>query len=293
MHCSTPAQDLLRTLAAKFSFSPSAKYATMELLARLRQFWTQQSLPSGMESMDLEQFRLDKIISAQGEYSRRDVKKLAQRGAITVNGKVVKRAEKKIDPDCDQVCVNGKMLVLRTHVYLMLHKPQGVVSASRDTSEKTVVDLVPPAFFRKGLFPAGRLDKDTTGFVLITDDGELAHRILSPRNHVPKTYIAVLDHPISQEHIERFASGILLDGDTLCKPALLSPEPDWPEQPAARVVLREGMYHQIKRMFSSMDIQVVALHRIAIGGVALDPHLKVGDCRELTPEEKLLLECRD
>lgn len=243
--------------------------------------------------MDMEQFRLDRIIAAQGEYSRRDVKKLIQRGAVTVNGQLAQKAETKLDPDKDQVCVNGKVLMLRTHVYIMLNKPQGVVSASRDAREKTVVDLVPPELARKGLFPAGRLDKDTTGFVLITDDGELSHRILSPRNHVPKTYIAVLDHQILDEHIEKFAEGIVLDGNDICKPAILAREPDWPEQPAARVVLREGMYHQIKRMFSALGIQVLALHRISIGDVALDAELVPGACRELTSEELTHIECRE
>jgi len=241
----------------------------------------------------LEQFRLDKMIAAQGEYSRKDVKKLAQRGAITVNGKVIKKTEEKIDPDRDIVTVNGKTLMLRTHIYLMLNKPQGVVSASRDTREKTVVDLVPPEFARKGLFPAGRLDKDTTGFVLITDDGELAHRILSPKNHVPKTYIAVLDKPIEDAHIDRFAEGMTIDGQEVCKPALLAREPEWPVQPAARVILQEGMYHQIKRMFAALGMEVVALRRISMGGVQLDPNLADGECRELTAEELTLIECRD
>ena len=250
------------------------------------------NLLSGMGSMEMEQQRLDKIIAAQGEYSRKDVKKLAQRGAITVNGKVVKKAEEKIDPDRDIVCVNGKTLMLRTHVYIMLNKPQGVVSASRDEREKTVVDLVPPELSRKGLFPAGRLDKDTTGFVLITDDGDLAHRILSPKNHVSKTYIAVLDQPIRDEFIDRFAEGLTIDGQEVCKPALLAREPDWPVQPAVRVVLQEGMYHQIKRMFAALDREVVALRRISMGGVQLDPALADGACRELTQEELTLIECR-
>ncbi len=281
----------LRTQAVKKLFSPALKYATIAGM-RLRAAWAQYNLSSGMESMELEQFRLDKIIAAQGEYSRKDVKKLAQRGAITINGKVVKKSEEKIDPDRDIVCVNGKKLMLRTHVYLMLNKPQGVVSASRDNRDKTVVDLVPPEFARKGLFPAGRLDKDTTGFVLITDDGDLAHRILSPKNHVSKTYIAVLDKPIRDEHIGIFAEGMTIDGQEECKPALLSREPEWPVQPAVRVVLQEGMYHQIKRMFAALGMEVTALRRISMGGVWLDPALGDGECRELTPEELELIEYR-
>ena len=264
-------------------------------MAKLFRCWIADTAESiiGMGNEKLEQLRLDRIIAAQGEYSRRDVKKLAARGVITVNGSVVKRTEEKIDPDRDQVCINGKALMLRTHVYIMLNKPQGVVSASRDPKEKTVVDLVPPQLRRKGLFPAGRLDKDTTGFVLITDDGELAHRILSPKSHVPKTYIAVLDRPITEVNIAEFSQGIVLDGGEVCKPALLSHERDGPVQPAARVVLREGMYHQIKRMFYQSGIQVLALERIAMGNVQLDPALPAGGCRELTTQELAAIECRE
>lgn len=279
------------------------KYGTM--IDRYFRYWGSAAWEQGCRMLDaaqsiigmgngkLEQLRLDKIIAAQGEYSRRDVKRLAARGAVTVNGRVVKRTEEKIDPDRDQVCVNGRALMLRAHVYIMLNKPQGVVSASRDQRERTVVDLVPDQLKRKGLFPAGRLDKDTTGFVLITDDGELAHRLLSPKNHVPKTYVAVLDRPIQEKHIEQFSQGMALDGGEICKPALLSHEPDWPAQPAARVVLREGMYHQIKRMFSQCGIQVLSLKRIAMGGVRLDPELPVGGCRELTAQELSAIELHE
>lgn len=287
MHCAP------RLTEMKYLFPLALKYGTMTVLMKLREVWTRYNLSSGMGSMEMELQRLDKIIAAQGEYSRKDVKKLVQRGVITVNGKVVKKSEEKVDPDKDIVCVNGKTLMLRTHVYIMLNKPQGVVSASRDEREKTVVDLVPPELSRKGLFPAGRLDKDTTGFVLITDDGDLAHRILSPKNHVNKTYIAVLDQPIRDEFIDRFAEGLTIDGQEVCKPALLSREPEWPVQPAVRVVLQEGMYHQIKRMFAALGREVVALRRISMGGVQLDPTLADGACRELTPEELTRIECRE
>ncbi len=256
-----------------------------------RRYCLQSHIPLAVQSVirveknRLEQLRLDKVIAAQGQYSRRDVKRLVSGGAVTVNGKVATKSDQKIDMDLDQVCINGKMLALRAHVYIMLNKPQGVVSASRDTREKTVVDLVEPSLRRKGLFPAGRLDKDTTGFVLITDDGELAHRILSPKNHVPKTYIAVLDQEVTQQHIQQFLQGVTLDGGERCKPALLSREPGYPQQPAVRIVLREGMYHQIKRMFSSVGIQVLSLCRIAMGGVPLDSSLLPGKSRELTPQE--------
>lgn len=238
----------------------------------------------------MERIRLDKAIASLGEFSRRDVKKLASLGNILVNGKPVKRADVKLDPEKDDVQINGKRLNLNPHIYIMLNKPEGVVSASRDTSQKTVVDLVPPEMRRKGIFPAGRLDKDTTGFVLLTNDGELAHRILSPKNHVPKTYIAVLDVPIDQKAIDEFAQGMEIDGGEICKPALLADEPDWDVQPAARIVLREGMYHQIKRMFGKTGREVLKLKRVAMGGLELDQNLAPGECRELTVKERELLE---
>ncbi len=234
----------------------------------------------------MEQVRLDKAVASLGELSRRDVKKLAAQGQVTVNGKVVKRVEEKITPDTDRVCIGGKLLNLNPHIYLMLNKPEGVVSASRDEKEKTVVDLVPRELFRRGIFPAGRLDKDTTGFVLLTNDGELAHRILSPKNHIPKVYIAVLDLPIDEDTIRMFAEGMELKNGEVCKPASLAHEPSWEAQPAARIVLREGIYHQIKRMFAKTGREVLALKRISMGGVSLDPSLAPGCCRELTETER-------
>lgn len=237
----------------------------------------------------MEQIRLDKAISVLGEHSRRDVKKLVSQGQITVNGRAARGAEEKIDPERDEVRICGRKVSLTPHVYLMLNKPQGVVSATRDPSEKTVVDLVPRELYRRDIFPAGRLDKDTTGFVLLTNDGALAHRILSPKNHIPKTYIAVLDRPVDQKAVELFAAGMDLGDGEICRPALLAEEPSWEVQPAARIVLREGLYHQIKRMFAKTDRKVLALRRIAMGGVALDPELAPGCCRELTAEEREML----
>lgn len=237
----------------------------------------------------MEWIRLDKAVSSLGEYSRRDVRKLASQGQITVNGRVVKRPEEKIDSEKDEVFVSGKRLNLNPYVYIMLNKPEGVVSATRDPSEKTVVELVPRELYRRDIFPAGRLDKDTTGFVLLTNDGALAHRILSPKNHIPKIYIAVLDKPVDQQAIEQFGAGLSLETGELCRPAVLAAEPAWKVQPAARVTLREGMYHQIKRMFAQTGREVLALRRIAMGGVWLDETLAPGCCRELTAEERELL----
>ncbi len=228
----------------------------------------------------MKQERLDKALAAQGTWSRRDVKALVSRGAVLVNGTVARRPEQKVDMDADQVTVEGRTVALRRHIYLLLNKPAGVVSATRDPRERTVVDLVPPGLRRKGLFPAGRLDKDTTGMMLLTDDGEFAHRILSPRNHVPKTYLARLDKPVTPEMAEAFGAGIpLKDGD--CLPARL----ERVEENLARVTICEGMYHQIKRMFGVCGAKVLSLRRISMGGLGLDETLPEGSCRELLPEE--------
>lgn len=224
--------------------------------------------------------RLDKALAAQGTWSRKDIKALVGRGAVLINGTVARRPEQKVDMDADQVVVEGRPVPLRRHIYLLLNKPAGVVSATKDPREKTVVDLVPPDLRRKGLFPAGRLDKDTTGMMLLTDDGEFAHRILSPRNHVPKTYLARLDKPVTPEMAAAFEAGIpLKDGD--CLPARL----EQVEEDLARVTICEGMYHQIKRMFGACGARVLELRRVSMGGLEMDETLPEGACRELLPKE--------
>lgn len=225
--------------------------------------------------------RLDKVVAAQTDLSRRDVQRLAGRGLISVNGAPARKADLKIDPDSDVVAVAGKMLTLKRRIYIMLNKPRGVVCATSDAALPTVLDLVPGSLMRRGLFPAGRLDKDTEGFVLITDDGAFAHRILAPKSHVPKTYTARLDAPVTPEMIEAFAAGVRLDG-VVCMPAELCAL-DTPD--TARVVIRQGMYHQIKRMFAACGAHVLALRRDRIGGLTLDPALGPGQCRELNAAE--------
>ena len=158
----------------------------------------------------------------------------------------------------------------------MMNKPKGVVCSTRDGLSPTVISLVPPQWQRKGLFPAGRLDKDTEGFVLLTDDGELSHRILSPKSHVPKKYYAELEKPVSESYIEAFSSGMEIDGGDVCLPAQLELIPDKPS--ACYVTLHEGMFHQIKRMFSALGNKVVYLKRISMGGLSLDENLALGEC---------------
>lgn len=228
--------------------------------------------------------RLDKLLAAQGMESRREVKEKIRRGLVLVNGAAARSPDLKIDPDRDQVTVEGVPILLKKNLYLMLNKPQGVVSATEDPRQPTVVDLVPQGLRRKGLFPAGRLDKDTEGFVLITDDGAFAHRILAPKNHVPKTYLARLDRAIDPSVAVEFQKGVRLTGEDQCSPAQLTIlEPG--DNPLVEVVIHEGMYHQIKRMFQQFGYQVVALKRIRMGGLFLDESLPLGACRELTPAE--------
>ncbi|MEG2073784.1 MAG: pseudouridine synthase [Angelakisella sp.] len=232
-----------------------------------------------------EAIRLDKALSEQGTLSRKDAGKLITKGLVTVNGAVVRDTAAKVCRLSDCVSVNGVAITMRKHIYLLLNKPLGVVSATSDPNDKTVIDLVPPELWRNGLFPAGRLDKDTVGMVIITDDGDFAHRILSPKSHIPKTYLATLDIPVTAEMEAGFNAGISLKGEKECMPAKLSIL----DEHTARVVIHEGMYHQIKRMFGCYGAKVVELRRVAMGSLPLDEALSEGCCRELTPAELELL----
>lgn len=225
--------------------------------------------------------RLDKYISDMAAVSRQDAKKLLSRGAVTVDGKVVKKGDLKVS-ETSVICLEGRQLGYKKFVYIMLNKPKGVVSATDDKNDVTVVDLVKDSYPKRNLFPAGRLDKTSTGFVLLTDDGEFAHDILSPKRHVPKEYIVTVDGDVTDEIIEKFNSGVTLADGTLLKSAHL--ETTGTDR-VLKVVLRQGVYHQIKRMFGVFDIGVNELHRSHIGGVKLDDTLAPGEYRELSKEE--------
>ncbi len=223
--------------------------------------------------------RIDKFISEQAGVSRSDAKAMIKRKEITVNGAAVKSADTKIDPEKDIVSVCGKEITYRQFMYIMLNKPDGVVCATRDGLSSTVLELLPEELRRKGLFPAGRLDKDTEGFVFITDDGALAHKMLSPRNHVEKEYIVTLEKPAEKHYPELFASGMTIDGDEECLPAKLTFTDN---SHIVRLVLHEGKYHQVKRMMEAAGNRVTHLKRVRMGGIELDPSLASGECREIT-----------
>ncbi len=238
--------------------------------------------------MSLE--RLDKILAGQGLSSRKEVRTAIRKGNVLVNGEVVRQPEIRIDPEKDEVSLFGRRIEWKEHLYLMMNKPKGVISATEDPNSRTVVDLVPEELSRKGLFPAGRLDKDTEGFLLLTDDGQFAHEILAPKKHVPKVYRVTLDHEVREELAERFAEGVELGGKK-CAPAdLRFPGTD---RTQVEVTIHEGMYHQIKRMFQQFGYEVTALKRVRIGGLPLDDRLGPGECRELSEAEVNLIQRGD
>ncbi len=224
--------------------------------------------------------RLDKILSGQNIATRSESRKLALKGLLTVNGKVTKRSDIKVDPEKDEIVVRGEKLVYKKYLYIMMNKPAGVLSASKDKNTHTVIDLLSPALKRNGMFPAGRLDKDTTGFVLLTDDGELSHKILSPKNHVYKLYQVTCDRELTEEDAAKFAAGINSRDDAFLPAAM-----KLTGGCTALVEICEGKYHQIKRMFHAVRAEVSALKRLRIGGLYLDDNLAFGEYRELTSKE--------
>ena len=231
----------------------------------------------------MERLRLDKIIAASGKYSRREVKLLVRQGRVLVDGMPARSPEDKVDPESAEIAVNGEVLPYRRHTWLMLHKPAGVLSATEDGRGKTVLDLLPPELQRQGLFPVGRLDKDTEGLLLLTNEGGLAHDLLSPRHHVDKVYYARTAGTLTEADCRAFAEGMELGG-LLCRPAELEILSAGPESEAL-VTLREGKFHQVKRMLAQRGKPVLYLKRVKMGNLTLDPALARGDYRYLTDEE--------
>lgn len=224
--------------------------------------------------------RLDKIISNQMGYSRKEVKDLVKSKRVLINDVVASKSDIKIDVSKDIIKVDGKEISVKEFVYLMLNKPKGYVSATEDKAMPTVLELIPIEYSHRDLFPAGRLDRDTTGLMLITDDGEFAHNILSPKKHVKKTYEVVIDIPMTEEMVIGFKNGVnLIDGE--CKSSELIITGEY----SGTVILTEGRYHQIKRMFGCFGAKVLELNRVGMGNFYLPDDLEIGECREFTDED--------
>lgn len=229
--------------------------------------------------------RLDKIISNLGYGSRKEIKVLARRGFIEVDGVVEKDSGKLVDPDKSVIKINGEQVFYREFIYLMMNKPDGVISATSDSREETVVDLLEVDHQAFEPFPVGRLDKDTVGLLLLTNDGELNHRLIAPKWKVDKVYYAKIDKKVTEEDIESFKNGITLDDGYVCKEAILEIIEATDEGSEINVTIQEGKFHQVKRMFEAVGKNVVYLQRIEFGGLPLDEELEEGEYRELTEEE--------
>lgn len=229
--------------------------------------------------------RLDKLLAGTGKWSRREVKALVRQGLVRVDGRLAASAEDKLDPAAAIVTVAGETISLCRFTYVMLHKPAGVLTATEDRKQPTVLDLLPPELRRIGLAPVGRLDKDTEGLLLLTNDGELAHRLLSPKYHVDKRYLARVDGELSAADTEAFARGMTLGDGLECLPAGLEVLPDR----VCIVTLREGKFHQVKRMLAARGAPVLYLKRLSMGPLTLDDSLAAGAYRLLRAEEMLAL----
>lgn len=226
--------------------------------------------------------RLDKVIATGCGVSRADARRLILRAKVTVGGKTVRDIAHKVDPAVDEIYLNGQAVCYQKYCYLMMHKPAGVLTATEDKRQKTVLDLVPPELHRRGLYPVGRLDRDTTGLLLLTNDGDFGHMLLSPNKKIPKQYLVGLDDVVSPHLIERFAAGLTLaDGTKLSAAGLQICE----DPHMALVTITEGKYHQIKRMFGLFSLGVVSLKRISFAGLTLPEDLPEGQVRPLTASE--------
>lgn len=225
--------------------------------------------------------RLDKLLAGTGKWSRREVKALVRQGLVRVDGRLAACAEDKLDPAAAIITVAGETVALHRFTYVLLHKPAGVLTATEDRKQPTVLDLLPPELRRIGLAPVGRLDKDTEGLLLLTNDGELAHRLLSPKYHVEKRYFARVDGELSAADAEAFARGMTLGDGLECLPAGLEVLPDR----VCIVTLREGKFHQVKRMLAARGAPVLYLKRLSMGPLTLDDSLAAGAYRLLRAEE--------
>ncbi|SFE99011.1 16S rRNA pseudouridine516 synthase [Paenibacillus catalpae] len=240
-----------------------------------------------------KKMRLDKLLSHTGYGTRSEIKKLVKQGKVTVAGKVAKDSGLLVDPELDEVAFDGERVLYREVIYLMMNKPPGVISATEDRRERTVIDLLEPEDQLMEPFPVGRLDKDTVGLLLLTNDGQLAHELLSPRKHVPKTYEAVVQGDVGEEDQELFKAGVTLDDGYVTMPAhlkiLKKDSGEGGVNSFISLTIMEGKFHQVKRMFEAVGKKVVYLKRVSMGPLELDADLEEGTYRELTDEEVALL----
>lgn len=225
--------------------------------------------------------RLDKLLASTGRWSRKEVKELVRQGRVTARGQRALKPEEKFDLN-DDIRVDGQPVCCQKFTYLMMNKPGGLLSATEDKRQRTVLDLLPEQYQRQGLFPVGRLDKDTEGLLLLTNDGELAHRLLAPKSHVDKVYLARVDGRVDDTDVQAFRQGMTLDDGLDCMPAGLEPLGDGS---SCLVTLREGKFHQVKRMLAHRGKPVEYLKRLSMGAIKLDENLDYGQWRELTAEE--------
>jgi 16S rRNA pseudouridine516 synthase len=236
----------------------------------------------------MDKLRLDRIISESGRASRKEAAKLIRYGAVVVDGRTAKSGDEKYDPEASEILINGEILHYRKFHYLMLNKPAGYVSATEDQKETTVLELLDPVSRRLHLFPAGRLDKDAEGLLLLTDDGDWAHRVISPSKKVFKTYYAETEGALEPADIRAFREGMVLKDGLECLPAGLQILSSG-EKSTCLVLIREGKYHQVKRMLASRGKPVIYLKRLAVGGLRLDETLAAGAYRELDEAEQALV----
>lgn len=228
--------------------------------------------------------RLDKFLCDAGIGSRKDIKKLIKSGEVRVSGRQSVKPEDHINPETDEVYFGGRKVVYKEFIYLMMNKPQGYISATFDKKLPTVIDIVPEEFLHYDLFPAGRLDIDTEGLLLLTNDGQLAHNILSPKKHIPKTYYSKVSGKVTDADIAAFENGVIIDGDIKTKPAILEILVS-DEISEINLTITEGKFHQVKRMFEAVGKSVIYLKRIKMNRLPLDENLALGETRELTETE--------
>ncbi|MCG4571920.1 rRNA pseudouridine synthase [Clostridium cochlearium] len=229
--------------------------------------------------------RIDKILANMGYGSRKEVKKLIKNNLVEVNGEKIKDPSINIDPEKDKIMVGDEIVNYRKFIYIMMNKPEGVVSATFDNYDETVIDLLEEEYQVFNPFPVGRLDKDTVGLLLITNDGELNHKLISPKWKVDKVYYAEINKEVKDEDVEAFKNGIVLSDGYKCMPGKLEIIKSDENGAEVYVTIQEGKFHQVKRMFESLDKKVVYLKRVKFGNISLDENLEEGEYRELTEEE--------